>query len=155
VSIVHFPNVDRWAIYGFRDDKRGPALVWPNSAARRTGSETSDARTTAIERAADLIGDADALIIAAGVGMGVDSGLPDFRGSEGFWNAYPALGRDRISFSGLASPASFMENPALAHGFYGHRLALYRATQPHAGFAILKKWVRACRTGVAFSRQTS
>ena len=25
--------------------------------------------------------------------MGIDSGLPDFRGPEGFWRAYPALGR--------------------------------------------------------------
>ena len=27
--------------------------------------------------------------ITAGAGMGVDSGLPDFRGPEGFWRAYP------------------------------------------------------------------
>lgn len=46
-----------------------------------------------IEYAADLIAQSDALIIAAGAGMGVNSGLPDFRGKEGFWRAYPALGR--------------------------------------------------------------
>lgn len=44
-------------------------------------------------RAADAINEADALIISAGAGMGVDSGLPDFRGSEGFWQAYPALAK--------------------------------------------------------------
>ncbi len=32
---------------------------------------------------------ADALLIGAGAGMAVDSGLADFRGSEGFWKAYP------------------------------------------------------------------
>ena len=31
---------------------------------------------------------ADYVIITAGAGMGVDSGLPDFRGNEGFWRAY-------------------------------------------------------------------
>src|SRR5262249_48246058 len=31
-------------------------------------------------------------------------------------------------------------DPALAWGFYGHRRNLYRATQPHAGFAILGRW---------------
>ena len=31
-----------------------------------------------------LTGQADAVIIAAGAGMGVDSGLPDFRGDKGF-----------------------------------------------------------------------
>ncbi len=38
---------------------------------------------------------ADGLIVAAGAGMGVDSGLHDFRGTEGFWKAYPALGREK------------------------------------------------------------
>lgn len=90
-----------------------------------------------IQRAADLIRHADALIITAGAGMGVDSGLPDFRGPEGFWNAYPALGRAHIRFEDIASPQAFEDDPELAWGFYGHRLNLYRATQPHEGFRIL------------------
>ena len=32
-----------------------------------------------------LINSSDGLIITAGAGMGVDSGLPDFRGNEGMW----------------------------------------------------------------------
>ena len=93
-----------------------------------------------IQQAADLLAQADALIIAAGAGMGVDSGLPDFRGDDGFWKAYPALGRARMAFTSVASPATFRDDPALAWGFYGHRLQLYRDTQPHAGFALLKQW---------------
>lgn len=100
----------------------------------------SPALGEALDQAAELIQQADALIVAAGAGMGVDSGLPDFRGNEGFWRAYPALGRARMGFSDAASPASFARRPALAWGFYGHRLALYRATMPHAGFGILKRW---------------
>ncbi len=96
-----------------------------------------------IERAAALIAGAEALMICAGAGMGVDSGLPDFRGDSGFWRAYPALGQARIPFHEIANPASFGADPALAWGFYGHRLALYRATRPHAGFAILRDWARA------------
>ena len=46
-----------------------------------------------IEKAASLIREADALLIGAGAGMGVDSGLPDFRGNEGLWRAYPKLGK--------------------------------------------------------------
>ena len=91
-------------------------------------------------RAAELILQADGLIVAAGAGMGVDSGLPDFRGNEGFWKAYPALGRARMEFTSIASPRTFHEDPALAWGFYGHRLALYRETVPHEGFAILRDW---------------
>ena len=36
-----------------------------------------------------IINEAEAILITAGAGMGVDSGLPDFRGNEGFWKAYP------------------------------------------------------------------
>jgi NAD-dependent SIR2 family protein deacetylase len=96
--------------------------------------------STDLDRAAGLVQQADLLIIAAGAGIGVDSGLPDFRGNEGFWKAYPALGRARLEFTSVASPATFHEDPALAWGFYGHRLNLYRATVPHEGFQLLKKW---------------
>ena len=34
---------------------------------------------TAINRAARVLQEADAIIVAAGAGMGVDSGLPDYR----------------------------------------------------------------------------
>ena len=93
-----------------------------------------------LDQAAALIADADLLLIAAGAGMGVDSGLPDFRGDQGFWQAYPALGRARMAFTSVASPHTFRADPSLAWGFYGHRLQLYRHTTPHAGFAILKRW---------------
>lgn len=93
-----------------------------------------------LSQAAEYIQEADAIIIAAGAGMGVDSGLPDFRGNEGFWKAYPALAKAKLDFSEVASPATFHRDIKLAWGFYGHRLALYRNTVPHQGFEILKRW---------------
>lgn len=70
--------------------------------------------------------------------MGVDSGLPDFRGPEGFWRAYPAL-KGRVRFEEMANPVWFDEKPSLAWAFYGHRLHLYRDTVPHAGFALIRR----------------
>ena len=99
-------------------------------------------------QAAESIANADGLLVTAGAGMGVDSGLPDFRGSEGFWNAYPALARARIGFTSIANPAAFESNPRRAWGFYGHRLQLYRATVPHAGFGILQKLAEKMAHGV-------
>ncbi|WP_153135329.1 SIR2 family NAD-dependent protein deacylase [Paraburkholderia agricolaris] len=101
----------------------------------------------AIRHAADWIRDAGGLLITAGAGMGVDSGLPDFRGTEGFWQAYPALRHQGFSFEDIANPAGFASNPRLSWGFYGHRLALYRATVPHAGFGILLKWASTMKRG--------
>mgnify|MGYP003753891045 FL=1 len=102
---------------------------------------------TAIQRAAALIQNADALVVAAGAGMGIDSGLPDFRGPGGFWAAYPALGRRGLAFAAVANPHTFITDPALAWGFYGHRLALYRRTAPHQGFGILKGWAARMAQG--------
>jgi len=95
---------------------------------------------TGLDRAAGLIRDAGALLICAGAGMGVDSGLPDFRGGEGFWRAYPPYARLGLRFEELADPRHFAEDPELAWGFYGHRLALYRETVPHPGFRLLLEW---------------
>lgn len=92
------------------------------------------------EAAARAISDAKTLLFTAGAGMGVDSGLPDFRGDEGFWRAYPPLAKLGISFSQMANPSWFETDPELAWGFYGHRLNLYRQTEPHQGYAILKNW---------------
>ena len=92
----------------------------------------------ALSRALDFISQADGLLVTAGAGMGVDSGLPDFRGPEGFWQSYPALGRAGLRFEQIAAPDNFRTRPRLAWGFYGHRLVLYRNTMPHAGFSGLK-----------------
>ncbi len=92
------------------------------------------------ERALAWLRDADGLLITAGAGMGVDSGLPDFRGRAGLWRAYPALKQARIAFQAIANPKAFHHLPALAWGFYGHRLELYRKTTPHRGYAILQRW---------------
>jgi len=87
-----------------------------------------------IKQAAKAVKNADALLITAGAGIGVDSGLPDFRGDKGFWKAYPPIAKLGISFVEMADPRWFFENPKLAWAFYGHRLNRYRKTTPHTGF---------------------
>jgi NAD-dependent SIR2 family protein deacetylase len=95
----------------------------------------------AAARAAAALREARALVVTAGAGMGVDSGLPDFRGDQGFWKAYPPYQRLGISFVDAANPERFEGDPALGWGFYGHRLHLYRDTVPHLGFALLRRWI--------------
>jgi NAD-dependent SIR2 family protein deacetylase len=102
---------------------------------------------TQIQQAARAVASADALLIGAGAGMGVDSGLPDFRGDQGFWRAYPPYQKLGLRFTTLANPQWFVRDPALAWGFYGHRLHLYRSTQAHGGFGILLSWVRRMKHG--------
>ncbi len=94
-----------------------------------------------LEKAARVITEAEVFIITAGAGMGVDSGLPDFRGDHGFWQAYPPYARLGISFIECANPEHFRRDPAFGWGFYGHRTNLYRSTIPHQGFQIIRKWI--------------
>lgn len=93
------------------------------------------------EQAAEALRTAEVFIITAGAGMGVDSGLPDFRGNQGFWQAYPPYARLGLSFAECANPEHFERDPAFGWGFYGHRTNLYRDTVPHAGFQIIKDWI--------------
>ncbi|WP_429363765.1 Sir2 family NAD-dependent protein deacetylase [Paraburkholderia sp. MM5496-R1] len=79
--------------------------------------------------------------------MGVDSGLPDFRGDHGFWAAYPALKTGGINFHDIANGTAFLRDPVRAWGFYGHRLNLDRRAVPHAGFESLRRWASAKRSG--------
>ena len=74
--------------------------------------------------------------------MGVDSGLPDFRGPKGFWRAYPMYEQLGLHFEEAANPRHFHDDPGFAWGFYGHRLNLYRRTVPHQGFARLLEWAQ-------------
>lgn len=64
-----------------------------------------------IGRVAKTLEQADCLIIAAGVDLSVDSGLPDFRGTDGFWNAYQAMREVCIKFTKIASPQTFISDP--------------------------------------------
>ncbi len=97
-------------------------------------------QSTLIQQSAQLIQQADALLITAGAGMGIDSGLPDFRGQNGFWRAFPPLAHLGKRFVDMATPELFHDNPKLAWGFYGWRLNAYRNVVAHQGFHLLKQW---------------
>jgi NAD-dependent SIR2 family protein deacetylase len=106
-----------------------------------------------LSHAAEVIRNAEAFVITAGAGMGVDSGLPDFRGDQGFWNAYPAYARQKVSFVECANPQHFASDPRFGWGFYGHRTNLYRTTIPHEGFTIIRRWIE--RNGADYFVVTS
>jgi NAD-dependent SIR2 family protein deacetylase len=102
--------------------------------------------------AAEAIAAAETILITAGAGIGVDSGLPDFRGHQGFWKIHPKYAEEGLTFVDLADPKWFETHPDRAWGFYGYRYNLYRNTVPHQGFQLLKKWQdRAKRPGFVYT----
>lgn len=107
----------------------------------------SDQARRSVRRVAEEIAAADALLITAGAGMSVDSGLPDFRSRQGLWGAYPALERLRLSFEQLAQPQWFVDRPRMAWAWYEHRRRLYRDAVPHAGYRLLGDWTQGMPCG--------
>ncbi len=66
-----------------------------------------------------------------------------FAGNQGFWRAYPPFERLGLDFVSLANPRWFVEDPSLAWGFYGHRMELYRRTEPHRGLRDTQELVQS------------
>lgn len=82
---------------------------------------------------------ADALVINTGAGMGVDSGLADYRGNGGQWGQVES--DTEKSIFEVVNPQAFIENPAYSWGLFGQRIKEYADTDPHKGFYILKEWI--------------
>jgi NAD-dependent SIR2 family protein deacetylase len=93
------------------------------------------------QEAAELIFKSKHILITAGAGMGVDSGLPDFRGEDGFYEAYPGFKNATLKFSDIANSNFLFQDPDKFWWFYGHRFELYNQTTPHNGYKIIKRWL--------------
>jgi NAD-dependent SIR2 family protein deacetylase len=78
-----------------------------------------------------LFHSADGILILAGAGMSVDSGLPDFRGSNGMWT------KAKEDFISLATARGFDDDPLASWNFYISRMLAYGHTKPHAGYTRL------------------
>ncbi|CAE7176797.1 NAD-dependent protein deacylase [Symbiodinium microadriaticum] len=98
--------------------------------------QTAAEVSAAVEAAAEAVASCDALIFTAGAGMGVDCGLPDFRGSSGLF-------KDRdvaMTYEEMSDDKWFAEDPLFAWGINYTQLSMYRHTQPHEGYAVLLRW---------------
>lgn len=79
-----------------------------------------------------LIEEADGILILAGAGMGVDAGIPDFRGKTGLWTA------EKDNFIKFSSGPAWHEHPLETWNFYISRFISCRSLEPHRGYYDLK-----------------
>ena len=99
------------------------------------------------QRIAEAIIRNKAILVTAGAGIGIDSGLPDFRGNKGLWKAYPYFKDTNMSFSDAASPRFFNLKPNEFWFFYGHRYNSYQEHSPHSGFNSLLELCNSSKNG--------
>lgn len=74
---------------------------------------------------------ARSVFVLTGAGMSAESGLPTFRGVDGYW------GRYRVE--DLASPEGFARDPVVVWRWYNERISAYGNAQPNAGHIALAK----------------
>jgi len=108
----------------------------------------SDNVKEALTKAAEWLLTADAVLVGSGAGMGVDSGLPTFRGkSSGVWTGLDKLG---LAYEEICEPHWFKDDPRLAWGFWRFCHAAYKKAKPHAGYKVVHNWASSAPFG-AFS----
>lgn len=84
--------------------------------------------------------EADAIVINTGAGMGVDSGLSDYRGeNNGQWGAVESETGESVF--DVVNPQRFSENPSYGWELFAKRLKAFNDAEPHKGFYILKQWI--------------
>jgi len=75
---------------------------------------------------------ANNIVILTGAGISAESGVPTFRGKDGFWNKYTP--------QELASPEAFSKNPSLVWEWYKWRQKLVLGVEPNAGHYALAEF---------------
>lgn len=72
---------------------------------------------------------ASSVVVMTGAGVSAESGVPTFRGADGFWEKYRA--------EDLATPGAFAKNPALIWEWYRWRQSIIAGCLPnHAHYTI-------------------
>ena len=85
----------------------------------------------------DALNRAQTVFVLTGAGMSADSGLPTFRGVDGYW------GRYRVE--DLASPDGFRRDPVMVWRWYNERIEAYSDAKPNAGHYALVELANAVR----------
>lgn len=93
----------------------------------------SDEAIVAAERSAAALADGGRLVVVTGAGLSADSGIPTFRGEEGYWR----VGSRNYQPTELATAAAFRRVPDVVWPWYLYRRGVCRAAEPNAAHRAL------------------
>ncbi|MFH1973603.1 MAG: NAD-dependent deacylase [Patescibacteria group bacterium] len=103
-----------------------------------------DAVVEAVMMARVVMKDAKRVLVITGAGISAESGVPTFRGPDGYW-------RNR-HYTDLANPTAFAEDPELVWEWYCERRKTVAACKPNDAHTALAEWTRK-REGVTLVTQ--
>ncbi|UCH88062.1 MAG: NAD-dependent deacylase [Thermoplasmata archaeon] len=69
------------------------------------------------------------LVVLTGAGVSAESGMPTFRGEDGFWRKYNAMD--------LATPEAFANDPKLVWEWYDYRRGILDKTGPNRAHEVI------------------
>ena len=95
-----------------------------------------------IEESSRLIKSSDVLVIHSGAGIGVDSGLSDYRSNGGIWEYKYKNQKKQIKYEVISTPNYLLSNPQLYWMFYNDRINIFNKVTPHKGFEIILEWIQ-------------
>lgn len=97
-----------------------------------------------VDRARDLLQQAERVVVVTGAGVSAESGVPTFRGAGGLWKQFRP--------EELATPEAFAHDARLVWEWYEWRRGLIRACQPNPAHRAIAAWM-ARATGVTLVTQ--
>ena len=98
-------------------------------------------------KAAKLIKNARSIVILAGAGMSVDSGSSTYEEPKSLVTNFPELAGEGItSYNEIAKAKWFTLKPTIAWLFANSIKNTYLQSEPHAGYNILKAWLKTKHT---------
>ena len=84
----------------------------------------------------------DAMLVIAGAGMSVDSGIFTYRGTNGIWNKSIQIGNDLYRYDEISSLDMWKKFPELAWGFKSNFYKMMIESEPHQGYYTLLNFVK-------------
>lgn len=87
---------------------------------------------TDLAQLSDLLHNSKYAVVLTGAGMSTESGVPDFRSKEGWWN--------KINPATVASTSALEHNYDLFRDFYQYRIKALSQCKPNTGHKILAEW---------------
>lgn len=96
-----------------------------------------------IFKLAALIKQSKAILILAGAGMSVDSGISQFRGNNGYWTKYLSFNNEEINYQDLMTHQSFIDNYEKSWRLINQLKKDFNNATPHNGYKQLLEMIEA------------